>query len=118
MEAKKKWGAGYVYMMHAVGTTFYKIGHATNVEKRWYGIDAACPLPVTIIHKTYFDNRIEAEAYWHRIFRSLRVKGEWFNLRQGHIDLFKSVTGPNASMISDEIMTTSRELFLSLGDVG
>lgn len=117
-EVAKKWGPGYVYMMHAVGTTFYKIGHATNVERRWYGIDSACPLPVVIIHKTYVDMQTEAEAYWHRIFRSLRVKGEWFNLTEGHVQLFKAVKDPNPHMFGYEIFYLNKELVNSLEGIG
>lgn len=112
--AAKKWGPGYVYMMHAVGTTFYKIGHATNVEKRWYGIDAACPLPVVIVHKTYVTVQTEGEYYWHQLYRYQRVKGEWFNLSEGQVELFKLVKGPEPHAFGYQIFFLHRELTDSL----
>lgn len=117
-EIAKKWGPGYVYMMRAVGTNFYKIGHATNVEKRWYGIDAACPLPVIIIHKIHVDIQTEGETYWHRLFRKRRVKGEWFDLTEGHVELFKAVQGPNVDAFGYEVFFVNRELAMSLEGIG
>lgn len=116
--ARKKWGPGYVYLMHAVGTTFYKIGHATNVEKRWYGIDQACPLPIVIVHKILVDVQTEGEAYWHRLFKKRRTKGEWFNLDNEHVELFKSIKGPDASAFGYEVWVLNRELVEKARDIG
>lgn len=114
----KKWGPGYVYLMRAEGTDFYKIGHATNVERRWYGIDAACPLPVVIIHKTYVDCQTEGERYWHRLYRKCRVKGEWFKLTENHVALFKAVNGPDVDAFGYEVFYLNSALVKSLGGIG
>lgn len=82
--------AGYVYLLHGVGTNFYKVGHTNNLDRRIKQISPILPFRLELIHSIKTDNRYALEAFFHNKFRASRQKGEWFELSPEEISLFCS----------------------------
>jgi len=77
-------GVAGVYCFKAVGSSFVKIGVATDIKKRWVSINAANPLGVLIVAS--LPGAYELEKKLHKKFGDRRVKGtEWFRDRTGSI---------------------------------
>lgn len=81
---------GYVYLMHAVGTEWYKIGFSVNPEQRSEALAAKAPYDVEIVHMVQVSDMRSVESYWHERFASKRVNGEWFTLDDDDIAEFCS----------------------------
>jgi len=55
-----------------------KIGYAKNdVESRVKDLQTGCPLALDIIHVE--EGSLAKETYFHRLFSSSRIRGEWFH---------------------------------------
>lgn len=69
---------GYVYLIHAVGTDFYKIGKSIHPDKRLTQISPKMPFECELIatRKSLFVT--EAEKHYHGWLHNLRANGEWF----------------------------------------
>src|SRR4051794_38705858 len=67
----------FVYLIRADGTTLYKIGRATDVHKRLYGLQCGSPTKLQLIW--HVEAGIALEAHLHRTFRDYRVNREWFD---------------------------------------
>jgi hypothetical protein len=69
---------GYVYLIHAVGTNFYKIGKSIHPDKRLTQISPKMPFECELIatRKSLFVT--EAEKHYHGWLHSFRANGEWF----------------------------------------
>lgn len=79
---QKETGPDYVYLMsHANGLT--KIGFSKNPKTREKTLQAEDPRLNLI---DFFVASKETELRLHKIFKDVRVRGEWFNLRPHHID--------------------------------
>jgi hypothetical protein len=70
----------------------YKIGKSRHLAKRFKQLSTQIPQEVQLIHtRAYKETEVdEAEIYWHRVFHTKRVKGEWFKLTHEDILLFLS----------------------------
>lgn len=71
---------GYVYLIHAEGTTRYKIGRSVNPIARCSDIQKQAPYPLKIISSFWSINSVEDEKRLHKSYASYRVFGEWFEL--------------------------------------
>jgi len=72
--------AGYVYLMHAQGTSYYKIGKSINPDKRLLQISPKMPFETELI-KVWGTNFMSiAEKWLHKHFSEFRRNGEWFQL--------------------------------------
>jgi len=69
---------GYVYLIHAVGSNYYKIGKSVNPDRRILQIAPQMPFPVRFIHLWHSNFMSLGEAYLHRVFQEHRTNGEWF----------------------------------------
>lgn len=71
---------GYVYLIHAVGTEYYKIGKSINPDRRILQISPKMPFNVKFVRvwRTYFMSL--AEKMLHEQYAYCRVNGEWFHL--------------------------------------
>lgn len=75
----------YVYLMrHVNGLT--KIGISSNPRSRERTLQAEDPRLKMLF---YFQADIAVERRLHAIFQDLRVRGEWFNLEERHVEWIK-----------------------------
>lgn len=65
-----------VYFIHAPGVGV-KIGTSNNPEKRRQQLQTGMPVDLTLIGSVVGDYDLERTL--HRRFRSVRVRGEWFD---------------------------------------
>ena len=85
-ETKEK-QSGYIYIMECGGK--YKIGLSKNVERRKKELNNR-PFPVNIIYKSKLINDVYLiEEELHHCFKEQRINGEWFNLKENHINIIK-----------------------------
>lgn len=73
-----------VYIVHAIGTPFYKIGMTTSIKSRLASFHSTAPFiefdPALIY---YHEERAEIETQLHRRFQEQRIEGtEWFKLEE------------------------------------
>ena len=75
---------GFVYLINAVGTTFYKIGMSnSDLKSRIGSMQCGCPFKMIVI-KTIRINEKNTRSIERKIqnkFITHRVHGEWFDLR-------------------------------------
>lgn len=71
----------YVYFLKA-GENHYKVGIATNVDKRVSGIQTSNPVPIDIVATKLVHNAEEVESNIHKALKAMKATGgkEWFEL--------------------------------------
>lgn len=69
---------GYVYLIHAVGTNFYKIGKSVTPNKRLTQISPKMPFECELIATRQSLFVSEAEKDYHSWLHDKRANGEWF----------------------------------------
>lgn len=79
--------SGYVYLMQFGNE--YKIGNASNVERRFRELKTQMPYEGKIIHTISTGDPEGIEAYWHQYFADKRLKGEWFALSPSDVKYFR-----------------------------
>lgn len=77
----------YVYIVHAVGTSTYKIGISKNPTKRVRDMQTSCPLPLQLISKIRCKDAHAAEESLHALLGKYHVRGEWFTLDDQAYDM-------------------------------
>jgi hypothetical protein len=82
--------AGFVYLLHGVGTSFYKIGHTNSLDRRIKQISPKLPFPLDLVHWIETDDRYFVESFFHEKFAEKRKEGEWFELDVDDIDQIKA----------------------------
>lgn len=73
----------FVYAVGASGTSFVKIGKATDVESRVSSLQTGCPFDLDLWGQAQtWDQRLalQAEATIHRALEPWETRGEWFAL--------------------------------------
>ncbi|PYS88584.1 MAG: hypothetical protein DMF64_20210 [Acidobacteria bacterium] len=71
--------SGWVYLVR-VNEVFYKIGVATNIQRRIGELQMGCPFEVVLVHMIASSHARPLESGLHKIFAHKRVRGEWFRL--------------------------------------
>jgi len=71
---------GFIYLIHAVGSDFYKIGKTTNPDRRILQIAPQMPFPTRYVRVWRSDFMSIAEKMLHEQFEYVRTNGEWFEL--------------------------------------
>jgi len=72
----RKRSAGYIYLVHAIGTNLYKIGFAINPAKRIKDLSTASPFALKMLASREGSGTMEQQM--HRCLKEYRVRGEWF----------------------------------------
>ena len=78
---------GFVYLMKS--GKYYTIGHTNSPDRRQYEIGLQLPEKLIRIHSIETDDPSGIEAYWHNRFKASRINGEWFNLSNDDIRIFR-----------------------------
>jgi hypothetical protein len=78
---------GYVYVLKSAYG--FKVGRTRNVPSRMRAFGVHLPIMYTIPLCAWFDDHIDAESRYHRLFSDKRINGEWFALDDHDIELIK-----------------------------
>lgn len=100
----KKFGPGFVYLMHAGGTKLYKIGQSADQNRRLLKLNYDYPMGISLIHVIPVTNMKESESYLHRVFRDKRVKGEWFELNEFEISTINLLYDDSITELSIQLV--------------
>ena len=103
---------GYVYFLKC--NQYVKIGRTKNMKSRMKVYRVESPFNAKLIHSIKTNDCFYLEKYFHKIFNSKRVKGEWFELTNQDINDILS----NLHYIPDEeLESTIAYLFKSSDDI-
>ena len=69
---------GFVYLIWANGTTYFKVGFSKFPTKRLKSLQTLCPLEL-VLQGTIRGTKTDEKNIHHRL-RNYRVHGEWFEL--------------------------------------
>ncbi len=83
---------GFVYLLRS--EYGFKIGKTVSMKSRTRLFEVKLPFRFSVEHFAHFDNYTEAERALHDHFRSQRLEGEWFDLKQGDIEYIKTLGRP------------------------
>ena len=73
--------SGFVYLIHATGTDYYKIGVTRSHPRvRLSALQTGCPYGLVLTTAVPVMNMEEVEATIHNWIEHVRVRGEWFSL--------------------------------------
>lgn len=70
----------YVYIIHAEGTDWYKIGRSKDPAKRSKALAAKTPYETRVLLTIPTPESKALEAYMHDQYSNYRIRGEWFHL--------------------------------------
>lgn len=76
---------GYVYALKSAYG--YKIGRTRNIPSRMRAFGVHLPFIYTIEFCAWFDDHIEAESRYHKLFATKQINGEWFDLSDQELSL-------------------------------
>jgi hypothetical protein len=80
---------GWVYLIHAIGTSRFKIGFASSPDKRLVQLSEQSPFPLTMVCSYPSADAKGSESLWHKLFEQKRVHGEWFELTDEQVLAFR-----------------------------
>src|SRR5215210_7810718 len=78
--------AGYIYILAAEGSPYYKIGRAKVVNNRIAQMRPNLPFKVRRVCTLRTDDAIGLERWIHQRFKDLRQNGEWFALTPEQVE--------------------------------
>lgn len=81
---------GSVYLLRADNGLF-KIGRSVVPESRAAELQTASPVAISLIHVISTSDCVELERLLHVHFSGRRVRGEWFELSPGDVELIRQV---------------------------
>lgn len=87
---------GYVYLMHGIGTEWYKIGLSIDPDKRRVSLETKSPYEIELLNAHKVDDMYTEEAFWHEKFAEKRANGEWFTLSEDDVHEFTMWYRPEA----------------------
>jgi hypothetical protein len=83
--------SGYVYLLKC--QDYYKIGIATDVQKRISGMQTGSPYPISLVASVQVDNPLSLEKELHAMYSSRHHRGEWFALTEEDVEAIRSLFG-------------------------
>lgn len=104
---------GFIYLMHAEQTPWYKIGRGVNPKARRTEFNTQAPYRCVIIHTFAMEDTVRMEAALHKHFKHLRGRGEWFTLSEEDVAFIQGLTETTAPQWLEQ-QKTGRMLALSL----
>lgn len=95
---------GYVYLIHGVGTPWYKIGLTTNPQIRLKQLGTQGPFKLEILRSFSVDDMCSVEELLHAYFANKRANGEWFCLSPPDVDWLLSTTATTFDEFTSEVI--------------
>ena len=95
--------AGFVYLIKAETTSFYKIGKSKDVHKRLESLQTANNMQLTIVYRIFSTNYRTLERQLHKYYEEYWIRGEWFDFPSEIVSQFLSVA--NLLEDTEEIKT-------------
>ncbi len=89
------------------GDGYYKIGHATDIDRRISQLKVQSPFPVETICVIEGDDYAETERKLHEHYAAKRTNGEWFRLTSIDIEALKTFDTSDNSVTPDIQVPTS-----------
>jgi hypothetical protein len=90
---KRKLEGTWVYLIHDLGSGFYKIGKSDNPARRLGQLRSQrtlLPFPHNFVLIEAWRDSPRAERVLHREFAALRIRGEWFDLSDDELTTIRS----------------------------
>jgi len=78
--------AKFIYLIHATGTEFYKVGISRKPKVRLANLQIGCPMQLAVTTTVQVDHPQEWEGYIHRRLHDCAVHGEWFQLNEERLE--------------------------------
>jgi hypothetical protein len=79
---------GYIYLIHAEGSNYYKIGKTKAPDRRLLQIAPQMPFTCKFIRVWHSNFMSLAEKYLHQRFKQFRANGEWFEFSCKELEEF------------------------------
>jgi hypothetical protein len=98
---------GFVYLIKAETTSFYKIGKSKDVHKRLESLQSGNNTELTIVYRIFSTNYSTLERQLHKYYEPYWVRGEWFDFPVEIVNQFLSVA--NLLEDTEEIKTLTPE---------
>jgi hypothetical protein len=95
--------AGFVYLIQADETRFYKIGKSKDIYKRLETLQVSSYSKLIVIHRIFSTNYTNLEKKLHIFYQDFWARGEWFEFSDDIVNGFLSVA--NAIECEEEIKT-------------
>jgi len=84
--------AGYVYIVHAVGTCYIKVGKTTHVSRRIQQLGSGMPFPVRLLYAELVKDMDTMEQVLKSRYAGFHARGEWFELSQEVLEQWPAVS--------------------------
>ena len=84
-----KINGSFVYLIHCVGTTYYKIGISYSPQKRLRDLQVANPLKLKLVAQIRHPDYTLLEQYLHVLCKNHKIRGEWFDFNDDEIKHIK-----------------------------
>lgn len=75
-----------VYLIHMIGTDFYKIGLAKDASERVKQLQTGNPAPLRLVFEARTLDAYAAESEIHGLFNDCQVQNEWFELPEPQLN--------------------------------
>lgn len=95
---------GWVYLIHAIGTSRYKIGRSVNPVKRYETLKGQSPYPLQVVSTTFSLDAIADEDALHRYYSKYRAHGEWFEFNCSQEALFRLIDYDQYDSVANRII--------------
>lgn len=104
----------FVYLIRC--RSFYKIGIASNVHKRFLNLQSSNPLPMETMISFEYESRekaLEVETCLHRMFQNVWVRNEWYKLSSEQIQTLKNYCQDTDGLLLDYREALQRDILES-----
>jgi hypothetical protein len=104
-----------IYLIHAVGTHYFKIGVASNPKKRLTDLQCASPHELKLLTTREGDQGLEQVIHFHFETYRKHVRGEWFCFASVEIAI-REFTAWTPQSMNDAVDERSRNMWLPAYD--
>lgn len=78
----------YIYLLKEDNNDYFKIGISKNPKSRVKQLQTGSSAKITLYKAYVTEYASQIEKVLHRRYKSSNVLGEWFNLKESHVDSF------------------------------